>query len=229
MAHYPMKYLLKTTSLFLILLVTSLQVALASDVKDSPSAFYKQLISTINQQLSSNQQAFLEDPQALAAFVDNKLIANWSTEQTVKRLLGKKLWLQLTNRQQLQLQQAFADTLQRYAQEGFSYYKGQKLAFEQLKLSANGDYGLLSVRIYPDVLPDFSVQFKVRKVAEGWKLYDVLVEGISYIRLKRDSVRALVANRGVPTLLAEWRQKNSGYIPSSMSVGRVASNMEQAK
>jgi phospholipid transport system substrate-binding protein len=192
--------------------LTSFMVSASS--LESVEQSFKTQVAFINQTLKVNQKAFEASPHLLAGFVDNSLLPLWEASQTLAGLLGSKNWHGLSHAEQAGLQKAFNDTIQRYVQEGFALYDGQTLEFVSVKLNDSATRGLLTLKVIPNVMPSFEVDFKIFKQEETWQLYDILVQGVSYITLKKDSYRKQLAEQGVKGILATISEKNQGYIAS---------------
>ena len=195
------------------LLLTSL--ATFADSVDSVIKHFESKVIFINQSLKSNQQSFEESPALLAKFVDESLLPLWQASKTLTGLLGSNNWNKLTLIEQASLQKGFDDTIQRYVQEGFALYDGQSLEFVGVRLNENATRGLLTVKVIPNVMPSFEIDFKIFKNQDSWQLYDILVQGVSYISLKKDAFRTQLEKQGVAGILHSISDKNQGFIASA--------------
>jgi len=178
---------------------------------------YKNIINKINQSLTKNQSAFSNSNMKLAEFVDNNLLSFWSSSKTLKGLLGKKSWTSLALSEQRSLVRSFNNTIQRYVQEGFGQYEGQQLEFVSVKLSPSKTIGYLTIKVKPNLMPNFNIDLKIAMLEGAWFIYDAGAQGINYIKLKKDSFRKQIKNKGINGILTELNTKNSGYIPSQLS------------
>ena len=201
----------------LIVLMTSLTVASATRELATLELKFVQVINKINRTLEGKKQVFKSSKHQLAEFVDETLLPIWSSGKTVKGLFGSKIWGALTVNEQKALEAAFNNTLQRYVQEGFDYYDGQKIEFIKLALNRKKTKGFLTVKIIPKVLPNFTIDLKIGRIEEHWYFYDVYVKGVSYISLKKDGYRNHFRDHGIQSVLTEMEEKNLGFIASSFS------------
>jgi phospholipid transport system substrate-binding protein len=221
-----MNYLTQFTFLIqstLLLFVISFSSSLAAEKQintqfHNVESNYKNKIGTINQQLNLKQNIFNQSKQELAKFVDESLLPTWSSTKTLKGLFGKAIWLRLSNDEQQQLVKAFNDTLQRYVQESFEEYDGQQFLFERIKLNKHQNKGYLTIKLIPNLLPSFNIDLKIALIDNQWLIYDAMVQGVSYISLKKDSFRELYKNKSIDGVLAFIKEKNMNFIPSKMVV-----------
>lgn len=188
-------------------------------------AHFEQVIQQIDQRLLQQQAQFKVDPVKLESFVNHQILPQWDSQRTLMYLIGKKLWQQLTPEDIAALELRFQQTIQRYVREGMGIYDGQRVKTLRVQLNAKGSRGLLTLRLEPIYLPAFNIQFKIAplvgtKVPQGegqaarWKLYDILIEGISYIKLKKNEYRQIIQNQGFNALLKMLDDKNHSKIPA---------------
>lgn len=180
-------------------------------------AHYRQVVHSLNNQMRAKQAELSQSPEKLAKFIDVELLPRWSALKTLKGLLGRKVWETLTEEDFQELTKGFNNTLQRYVQEGFSLYDGQKIEFVKVELNKSASKGLLTLRIIPHVMPSFNVSFRIYQEKGRWFLYDALIQGASYIGLKKDSYRKLHDKQGINGVISLIEEKNKGYWPSSLS------------
>ncbi len=189
----------------------------------SVEADFREQVITINRILQQKQSEFSQSPVRLVAFVDEHLLSLWGAPKTLRGLLGKSIWKKLTEDNKDKLVQAFNNTLQRYVQEGFNEYDGQKIEFVRVRLNKKRTRGLLTLKVIPNLLPDFNIDLKIARHTHRWLLYDVMVQGVSYISMKKDSFRKLHAHTGIDGVINKYHRKNKGFLPSQLSVIKESS------
>ncbi|WP_196137723.1 phospholipid-binding protein MlaC [Aliikangiella sp. G2MR2-5] len=176
----------------------------------------KRTLNHIDIELQKNHQQFKKSPQLLASFVDSNLIKLWKGDKTLLGMLGKKRWHSLGAWERKQLVQEFNNTLQRYVQMGIHKYDGQKVEFNGLKVNQSGSRALLTLKVIPNLLPSFDIQMKLNVKETGWQIYDVMIEGISYVSMKRNEFKNIYEKQGINGIVSELKLKNEGYLPSSI-------------
>jgi phospholipid transport system substrate-binding protein len=55
-----------------------------------------------------------------------------------------------------------------------------------------------------------AVDYRLHRTAEAWKVFDVLVDGISYVRTYHDDVDSDVNQRGLDFAIARLERASSG-------------------
>ena len=171
--------------------------------------YFDQVITHIDTTLLAKHQEFKKDNNQLAQFVDTNILSVWNVELTLKQLIGSKHWKTFNQSEIQALIDRFNQTLHRYVREGMAFYDGQRVKLVTVKLNDKNTRGLVTIRLEPIYLPAFNVSFKIAHKNNDWQLYDVLVEGISYVKLKKNEYRQIISQNGVEGLLAYLDQKNS--------------------
>jgi len=176
--------------------------------KGEVEGYFREILSNIDGTLSKEQLRLKKDDQFLQNFVETKILPFWDVELTLRLLVGTKQWKCLKDDEVSALKKAFVDTLHRYVREGVKMYDGQRANFVDAILSDDATKGKISVRLEPIYLPAFQIHFKIAKREQQWKLYDVFVEGVSYVKLKKNQYRQIIHKSGVTGLLTYLESKN---------------------
>ncbi len=171
--------------------------------------YFSQVITHIDTILLEKHRVFKSDNKQLVQFVDADILSEWDVELTLKQLIGGKHWKKLSQSDIQSLKDRFNQTLHRYIREGMAFYDGQRVKFVSVKLNTKNTRGLVTIRLEPIYLPAFNISFKIAHRNQDWLLYDVMVEGISYVKLKKNEYRQLITQQGIDGLLAYLDQKNA--------------------
>ena len=194
------------------------RLADASDQHTYVESRFKRSIFKINQSLKVKQQLFERSPLELAKFVDAELLPLWASHKTLSALVGVKSWRQMSISSQQALQTSFNNTLQRSVQEGFDHDDGQTIEFGGVRLNNRKNRGYLTIKVVPNLLPSFNIDLRIGLFEDDqneadWYLYDAMVQGVSYVTLKKGDYRHRL-QEGVDSLITSIDLKNQGYLPS---------------
>lgn len=170
--------------------------------------YFENKLNHLNAQLIENKDSLKNDHKKLEDFVNIEVLPLWSSSTTLKALLSTKEWNKIPPEKQNQLITSFNQTLHRYVREGMKFYDNQRFFFVSTKLSKNGGRGLLEINIEPEYLPSIIVTFRMTKIAESWKLYDVMLQGISYVKMKRLEFRRINSESGIDAVISHLKNKN---------------------
>jgi len=119
----------------------------------------------------------------------------WKDQTPEKRQEFVKLFKQL-------LFNTYVDRVEGYtgSQEKI-VYAGEKM---------EGDYAMVHTKISGYKNTDVSVDYRLRVDGADWKVYDVIVEGVSFIDNYREQFSSILANGSFDSLLNKLREKAIG-------------------
>ena len=181
----------------------------AKTAQNEVNNYFVQAVSKIDNLLFTQQKTLKLEPLKLNEFVNAELLPLWNSERTLKQLLGRSKWKALTAKEVDRLKQIFAQTMHRYINEGMKFYDGQRIKLSSVKLNKAQTKGIATIEISPIYLPAFKISFKIFKSDDQWQLYDILVEGISYVKMKKNEYRRIAEQQGVDKLIAYLDEKNT--------------------
>lgn len=202
-----MKYALLVLALFAVIVPSPVMAADAA--KDPAFNFVKQ---TTDKGLSFLANPKISDAQKTAEF---KSLLNASFDlDTIGRFALGKYWNVATPAERTEYQAVFRKMVVDVYSNRFTDYKGQKL--EILSSRAVGtDFIVASVMKSPTgASPDVKIDWRVRNKGAGFKIVDVIVEGVSMsVTQRSDFASVIQANGGKVSALLEGLKKN-GQIAS---------------
>ena len=81
----------------------------------------------------------------------------------------------------------------------------ERVLYDSQKL--DGDYALVKTRAVYEGSDNISIDYRLHRDGGQWKVYDVVVEGISFIDNYRSQFSAILSNSSFDTLLSKLRRK----------------------
>ena len=205
---------LKITLFCLFAAMIFSSVSAAQEASGDPASLLKSTTNRIFTQLSENMEEYTENPEALRELVRTDLMPLIDVRYSARLILGRAgrgLDSEKIN--------AFADAMSkllvdRYSQ-GLLYFKSP----EQIRvLPIRGDLNDRLTRVRTRIaLPsggDAPIDYAFRKTKDGWKAFDVIVEGISYVTTYRNQIMPDVQANGIDSVI---ERLNSGDLQLSES------------
>jgi phospholipid transport system substrate-binding protein len=90
-----------------------------------------------------------------------------------------------------------------------SAYEGQTMKVQPVHMKpGETDVTVRNQYIRPGGKP-VQLDYQMRKTAEGWKIYDIIVEGVSLVLTYRSEFDAVVKQQGVDGLIKRLAEKNT--------------------
>jgi phospholipid transport system substrate-binding protein len=152
------------------------------------------------QELDANRAMYKADSAKLDALVGNVLLPNFDTEYSARLVLGQT-WRTATPEQRKRFVDAFYHSLLRNYGAALIDFTGDRFVV----LPYKGDPGDTTATVRTEVKKSSGdkvpVNFSLRKTPEGWKAWDVVIAGISYVKSFRTDFAAEIQQKGLDDVI----------------------------
>ncbi|MFC1796534.1 phospholipid-binding protein MlaC [Pseudomonadota bacterium] len=193
----------KTLLIVLMMLLSAGQAsAFATDASD-PVSIIKSATSHILEMLENQREEFTENPELLRTVVREDLMPLIDLDYSARLILGRS-GRGVSTEQLRAFSEAMSNLLiNRYA-DGLLQFRSNE-QFDVLPLKGNNTDKLTRVRtrIRLDSGSYAPVDYAFRKTDQGWKAFDVTVEGISYVLTFRNQIAPRVDADGIDKVTAD--------------------------
>jgi phospholipid transport system substrate-binding protein len=168
-------------------------------------------------ELDANRAMYRSDPEKLNALVANVLLPNFDVDYAARLVLGQP-WRTATADQRQRFVKAFYHSLlQNYGNALLNFTAGNFTV-----LPYRGDPNDTQATVRTDVKKDdgskVPVQFTLHKTDQGWKAWDVVIDGISYVKSFKTDFASEVQQKGLDELIARLERgeiKPAGGAPGT--------------
>jgi len=151
-------------------------------------------------ELDANRPMYVKDPAKLDALVANVLLPNFDTEYAARLVLGQN-WRTATPDQRKRFVDAFYHSLLRNYGAALVDFTADRFTI----LPYKGDPGDVMATVRTEVKRSsgekIPVNFSLRKTDGVWKAWDVVIEGISYVKSFRTDFGAEIQAKGLDEVI----------------------------
>jgi phospholipid transport system substrate-binding protein len=169
-------------------------------------------------ELDANRAMYKGDPKKLDALVGNVLLPNFDTEYSARLVLGQ-YWRTATPEQRKRFVDAFYHSLLRNYGAALVDFTGDRF----IVLPYKGDPGDTTATVRTEVKRSTGdkvpVNFSLRKTPEGWKAWDVVIEGISYVKSFRTDFASEIQQKGLDDVITRL-EKEGRVGPNGAAVSK---------
>lgn len=159
---------------------------------------------------AGNQKKMLE-------LVDAKVLPHFNFERMTKLAVGKA-WKTATPEQKQSLQSEFRILLVRTYTKAFTSYRDQTVEVRPLKLdAATTEVTVKTEIVKPGAQQPILVDYDLEKTPNGWKVYDLTVEGVSLVTSYRGTFADQVQQTGIDGLIKTLVDKNKAAAESALT------------
>ncbi|MFZ0930672.1 MAG: ABC transporter substrate-binding protein [Syntrophobacteraceae bacterium] len=127
-------------------------------------------------------------------------------EEMAKRALGRP-WKEQSPDKRQEFAQLFKHLLFNTYISRLENYTGsnERVFYDSEKL--DGDYALVKTHILYETNNNIGIEYRLRRDGGRWQVYDVVVEGISFVDNYRGQFCSILTNESFDSLLIRLRQK----------------------
>ncbi|WP_028920443.1 MlaC/ttg2D family ABC transporter substrate-binding protein [Pseudoxanthomonas suwonensis] len=205
-----MKRLLLSLALAFPLAAATAPAALAQQAAPATSAASKQVLENGTRILSTLQQRraeFQKSPAALRAFIDSELSASFDREYAAKLVLGPH-GRGASEADVKLFADAMVDSLvQQYGQALLNIQGRPRIQLKSEEPLPNGRGVKVATEVVRDGGSPIPVIYLVRNNG-GWKVFDVQVEGVSYVQTFRSQFDTPLRQKSIAQVAADLRSGN---------------------
>lgn len=156
--------------------------------------------------LDANRAEYKKNPAKVREVVDKNMLPHFDTRYAAQLVLAKH-WRTASPEQRERFIQAFYQTLLQNYGEALVEFTPDRLKI----LPFQGDLNAKAVTVRSEVRRDngqrVPVNYSLRKTPEGWKAYDVQIEGISYVKSFRTDFASEIEQKGLDAVITRLEQQ----------------------
>ena len=141
------------------------------------------------------------------ALVETEILPHFDFEQMTKMAMARN-WRKATPEQQASLVDAFKMLLVHTYAASISSVAQYKLDYKPLRMAADADDVLVKSDVSKPGEAPISLNYRMEKQGNEWKVYDVLVDGVSLVTNYRSSFNSEVRRTGIDGLIKALVNKN---------------------
>lgn len=147
------------------------------------------------------------DQKKVFALAEEKILPNFDFDRVCRLVLGKN-WASATKEQQAAFQGEFRSLLLRTYATALSKYRNQTIEFKPLRMQPNDtEVTVKTLIIQPGGQP-IGIDYTLEKMPDGWKVYDIVIEGVSLVTNYRGQFSNEVRQSGMDGLIQKLAEKN---------------------
>ncbi|MFI4914067.1 MAG: phospholipid-binding protein MlaC [Steroidobacterales bacterium] len=165
-----------------------------------PSQLIETAATAMLKELDANRSDFRKDPSKIHALVDRILLPHFDTDYSARLVLGRH-WSMASEDQRKRFVQSFYKSLLNNYGDALLDFTGDRLKVFPYTGDANATNATVRTQVRKDDGSRVAVNYSVHHTDQGWKAWDVVVEGISYVKSFRDDFGAEIDQQGLDAVI----------------------------
>jgi phospholipid transport system substrate-binding protein len=194
-----------TRASFILAAALIAPAALAQDT--APDTLVKGVTQEVIGVIKQDKDIQAGNQRKTIALVEEKVLPHFNFARMTALAMGPN-WRKATPEQQQALIEQFRTLLVRTYSTALSSYRNQVIDFKPLRVQAAADDVIVRSEVKQPGGEPVSIDYSMEKTSGGWKVYDVVVGGVSLVTTYRDTFTNEVRNNGVDGLIKALADKN---------------------
>ena len=177
------------------------QGAPPADANQGPSEVVQTAAQGMLKDLDADRATYKKDPSKVGQLVDKYLLPHFDTEYSARLVLGQH-WRTATPEQRKRFVEAFYHSLLNNYGSALSDFTSDKLKVFPTKADAAADRATVRTEVKRDSGDRIAVNYSMHKTPAGWKAWDVVIDGISYVNSYREDFGAQIDQQGIDAVIS---------------------------
>jgi phospholipid transport system substrate-binding protein len=174
----------------------------------APDALAKKVTDEVIAVLRADKDIQAGNTRKLLDLVEAKVLPNFDFSRMTRLAVGAP-WRQASAAQQQSLTNEFRTLLVNTYTTAFTQYRDQVIEYRPFKMSpADTEVVVRSLIKQKTGADPIDINYSMAKTDTGWKVYDVVIAGVSLVQNYRSSFASEIQKSGIDGLIATLAAKN---------------------
>lgn len=187
--------------------VSSLMIASVASAETAPDVLVKKTAEDVLAIIKSDKDIQAGNKQKIYTLAEEKILPNFDFNRVSRMVLGKS-WKAATPDQQAVFQKEFRTLLLRTYAVALGKYKDQNIDYKPLKAEPDAKNVTVKTQILQSGGQPVAVDYSLVKNPDGWKVYDIVIEGVSLVTNYRTQFSSEISQNGIDSLNKKLADKN---------------------
>lgn len=189
------------------LLVALLPMGAAAQSQESPDAMVKRIADEVIAIVKTDKDLQNGNSAKVVALAEQKVLPHFDFTRMTRLAVGRN-WSQATPEQREALTKEFRTLLVRTYSSSLSQYRNQKIEVKPLATAPGDEDVVVRSAVIQEGGPPIPIDYRMEKTKEGWKVYDVVIDGASLVTTYRGSFNDQIQRAGIDGLVKTLQERN---------------------
>ena len=193
---------------FVGILAMSFLVAARAGADVPPDVQARNTTSEVLAIIKKDKEIQSGDNQKILALVDEKILPHFDFARMTQLAVGKN-WQRATPAQRQSLIREFRALLVRTYANALSTFANTQVDFKPLRMQPSDTDVTVKTEVKMPGAQPVTIDYSMEKMEDGWKVYDVAVDGVSLVTVYRSSFAQEVRRNGIDGLIDLLARRNT--------------------
>lgn len=192
----------------LLLACASFFLSPGVQAQQAPDALVKSVTDEVLDIIRKDKDIKAGSTRRAIELVEQKVLPHFNFTRMTALAMGKD-WRQASAAQQKELTEAFKELLVRTYSNALIAYKNETVDYRPFKMQSGDTDVTVRTQIHQaGARQPITLDYSLEKNGNSWKVYDVVVAGVSLVTNYRSSFATEVRNGGIDGLIKTLQAKN---------------------
>ena len=193
----------------LCLIALWMAISLAAHAEEvAPGVLVKNIAEDVLSVIRQNHGTPTGSREEILKLVNAKVLPHFNFERMTRLAIGKN-WRNATPMQRNALVVEFRNLLVNTYTNAFARYQNQTVEVKPVQMSSGVNEVTVKTHILKPGVQRVTVNYEMEKTPEGWKVFDLTVEGVSLVISYRSTFGREVRLNGIDGLIKTLLEKNA--------------------
>lgn len=195
----------KFLQLFLSFMIVAFAPAALADV--APDELVKKTADEVLAVVKQDKDIQAGDMAKITALAEEKILPNFDFDRVSRMVLGK-YWARASQEQKDSFKQQFRSLLIRTYASALSKYQNQTIEIKPTRMQPGDKEVTVKTQILQPGGQPIAVDYSLEKTPQNWKVYDIVIEGVSLVTNYRGQFGEEIRRSGLDGLIQKLTEKN---------------------
>lgn len=191
-----------------IMIAGGLAIAGHAVAQPGPSELVESAAQSMLEGLDADRAGYRKDPSKVGGLVEKYLLPHFDIQYSARLVLGMH-WRDATPEQRQRFVDAFYQTIVDNYGSALVDFTSDRLRVFPTKVDAETDRATVRTEVTRNNGDKVAVNYSLRKTDAGWKAWDIVIEGISYVRSFREDYGAAIDQQGLDAVIERLEKKGN--------------------
>lgn len=194
---------------FILSLVAALSfVMLPAHAQDAPDDLVRRSSNEILAAIKADKDLQAGNQKKIEKLAEDKILPYFNFARMTQLAVGRN-WREATDAQKKSLVDEFRTLLVRTYSTSLSQYRNQTIDVKPLKIAAADTEVVVKTQVLQPGGQPIPIDYSMEKIGPAWKVYDVLIDGVSLVTNYRSSFNTEVQKSGLDGLIKSLADRNA--------------------
>ena len=191
----------------LVVLVSALS-AIPVSAQEAPDALVRRSTNEILAAIKADKDLQAGNQQRIEKLAEEKVLPYFNFARMTQLSVGRN-WRDASDSQKKSLTDEFRKLLVRTYSTSLTQYRDQTIEVKPMKIAAAETEVVVKTQVNQPGGQPIPIDYSVEKTGDGWKVYDVLIDGVSLVTNYRSSFNTEIQKSGIDGLIKSLVDRNA--------------------